>query len=125
MSEDYKEKCDKILEIDSIRFAAMIDESGKILAGGLKEGVQMKLGTNELDNVLKEIAIRISKRKKHDKELGRVKYSASRREDVVIMSFPIYENAIVVVAEPNINIDRIAWSIIQILGSQWAEFVGK
>lgn len=125
MSDDYKEKCDKILEIDSIRFAALIDESGKILAGGLKEGVQMKLGGEELDNVLKEIAIRVSKRKKHDKELGRVKYSASRREDVVIMSFPIFENSVVVVAEPNVNIDRISWNIIQILGSQWGEFVGK
>ena len=125
MSDDYKEKCDKILEIDSIRFAVLIDESGKILAGGLKEGVQMKLAGEELDNVLKEIAIRVSKRKKHDKELGRVKYSASRREDVVIMSFPIFENSVVVVAEPNVNIDRISWNIIQILGSQWGEFVGK
>ena len=125
MNEDYKDKCDKILEINSVRFAALIDESGKILAGGIKNGVKMKLADEELDNVLKEIAIRVSKRKKHDRELGRVKYSASRREDVVIMSFPIFENSIVVVAEPNINIDRISWNIIQILGSQWGEFVGK
>ena len=125
MAEDYNEKCNKILEINSIRFAALIDESGKILAGGLREGVKMKLNGDELDSVLKEIAKRVSKRKKHDSELGRVKYSASRREDVVIMSYPIMDNCIVVVAEPNINIDRIAWNIIQILGSQWSEFVGE
>ncbi len=57
----------------------------------------------------------MSKRKKHDNDLGRVKYSASRREDVVIMSFPIYKNAIAIIAEPNINIDRFAWKIIEIL----------
>ena len=125
MDENYEEKCSKILEIDSIRFAVLIDPLGKILAGGLKQGLQMKLGKDELDNVLKEIAIRVSKRKKHDDELGRVKYSASRREDVVIMSFPIFDNSIVIVAEPNVNIDRISWQIIQILGKQWAAFVGE
>ena len=125
MDEDYEEKCSKMLEIDSIRFAALIDPSGKILTGGLKQGLQMKLGKDELDDVLKEIAIRVSKRKKHDDELGRVKYSASRREDVVIMSFPIFDNSIVIVAEPNVNIDRISWQIIQILGKQWSSFVGE
>ena len=125
MDENYEEKCSKILEIPSIRFAALIDSSGKILEGGLKQGLQMKLGQDELGDVLKEIAIRVSKRKKHDNELGRVKYSASRREDVVIMSFPIFDNSIVVVAEPNVNIDRISWQIIQILGKQWASFVGE
>ena len=125
MEEDYEEKCKKILEINSIRFAALIDPSGKTLAGGLKQGLQMKLGKDELDDVLKEIAIRVSKRKKHDNELGRVKYSASRREDVVIMSFPIFDNSIVIVAEPNVNIDRISWQIIQILGKQWSTFVGE
>ena len=125
MDENYEEKCSKILEIDSIRFAALIDPLGQILAGGLKQGLEMKLGKDELDDVLKEIAIRVSKRKKHDDELGRVKYSASRREDVVIMSFPIFDNSIVIVAEPNVNIDRISWQIIQILGKQWSSFVGE
>ena len=125
MDENYEEKCSKMLEIDSIRFAALIDSSGEILSGGLKQGLEMKLGKDELASVLKEIAIRVSKRKKHDNELGRVKYSASRREDVVIMSFPIFDNSIVIVAEPNVNIDRISWQIIQILGKQWASFVGE
>ena len=125
MDENYEEKCSKILEIDSIRFAVLIDPLGKILAGGLKQGLEMKLGKDELASVLKEIAIRVSKRKKHDNELGRVKYSASRREDVVIMSFPIFDNSIVIVAEPNVNIDRISWQIIQILGKQWSSFAGE
>jgi len=54
-----------------------------------------------------------------------VKYSASRREHVVIMSFPIYEKVILIVAEPNVNIDRLAFRIIEKLGSQWGEFFGK
>ena len=71
------------------------------------------------------MAARVEKRKKYDIELGRVKYSASRREHVVIMSFPIYEKVIMVVAEPNVNMDRLAFRIIEKLGSQCDEFFGK
>lgn len=125
MKEEYEQKCKKILDEHAIRFAGLIDDSGKLIAGGVKQGIELKLNPTQLENLLKEMASRISKRKTHDKELGRVKYSASRREDVVIMSFPIYQNAVAVVAEPNVNIDRIAWRIIEILGYQWSEFVGK
>jgi hypothetical protein len=75
--------------------------------------------------VCKELASRVEKRKKYDNELGRVKYSASRREHVVIMSFPIYEKVIMIVAEPDVNIDRLAFRIIEKLGSQWGEFFGE
>src|SRR3546814_10191373 len=57
--------------------------------------------------------------KKFDAELGYVKYSASRRKHVVIMSFPIFEKVIMIVAEPNVNIDRLAFRIIEKLGRQW------
>lgn len=73
----------------------------------------------------KELAAKVAKRKKYDTELGRVKYSASRREHVVIMSFPIYEKVIMIVAKPHVNIDRLAFRIIEKLGSQWGEFFGK
>lgn len=125
MKDEYEQKCKKILDERGIRFAGLIDDSGKLIAGGVKQGIDLKLNPIQLESILKEMASRISKRKIHDKELGRVKYSASRREDVVIMSFPIYQNAVAVVTESNVNIDRIAWRIIEILGYQWSEFVGK
>ena len=125
MKEEYEQKCKKILDEHGIRFAGLIDDSGKLIAGGVKQGIDLKLNPTQLESILKEMASRISKRKIHDKELGRVKYSASRREDVVIMSFPIYQNAVAVVTESNVNIDRIAWRIIEILGYQWSDFVGK
>ena len=32
---------------------------------------------------------------------------------------------LLITAEPNINIDRLAYKIIQILGKDWSEFFGK
>lgn len=123
--KDYEKRCQELLEDDEVRFAGLLDEFGKLLAGGYNQGIDPRLSEEQHDVVCKELAARVSKRKIYDIELGRVKYSASRREHVVIMSFPIYEKVIMIVAEPNVNIDRLAFRIIEKLGSQWGEFFGK
>ncbi|MBI2128078.1 MAG: hypothetical protein HYU00_03400 [Nitrosarchaeum sp.] len=123
--KEYEKRCQDILEDDEVRFAGLLDEFGKLLAGGYKQNINPRLTEEEHDSVCKELAGRVAKRKKYDAELGRVKYSASRREHVVIMSFPIYEKVIMIVAEPHVNIDRLAFRIIEKLGSQWGEFFGK
>ena len=123
--KEYEKRCQDILEDSEVRFAGLLDELGNLLAGGLKEDICFRLSEEQMNSICKELAARVEKRKKYDVELGRVKYSTSRREHVVIMSFPIYEKVIMVVAEPNVNIDRLAFRIIEKLGSQWDEFFGK
>jgi len=122
---DYEHKCQKILEESEIRFAGLLDESGNVLAGGFKQKMIPKLSEEKFQTICKELASRVAKRKKQDRELGYVKYSASRREHVVIMSFPIYDKVVMVVAESHVNIDRLAFRIINKLGRQWGEFVGE
>ena len=123
--KEYEKRCQDILEDDEVRFAGLLDEFGKLLAGGNKQNINPRLTEEQHDSVCKELTSRVAKRKKYDTELGHVKYSASRREHVVIMSFPIYEKVIMIVAEPYVNIDRLAFRIIEKLGSQWGEFFGK
>ena len=121
--KEYEKRCQDILEDDEVRFAGLLDEFGKLLAGGNKQNINPRLTEEQHDSVCKELTSRVAKRKKYDTELGHVKYSASRREHVVIMSFPIYEKVIMIVAEPHVNIDRLAFRIIEKLGSQWASFL--
>ena len=123
--QDYEKKCKEILDDSEVRFAGLLDESGTLLAGGYKDGMHPRLTEEQHHIVCKELASRVAKRKKFDNELGRVKYSASRREHVVIMSFPVFEKVIMIVAEPNVNIDRLSYRIIAKLGSQWGDFVGQ
>lgn len=123
--QDYEKKCREILEDSEVRFAGLLDEFGTLLAGGYKNGTHPRLTDEQHQTVCKELASRVAKRKKFDGELGRVKYSASRRERVVIMSFPVFEKVIMIVAEPNVNIDRLSYRIITKLGSQWGDFVGQ
>ena len=122
---DYEHKCQKILEEGEIRFAGLLDEYGNLLAGGFKPKIVPRLSEEKFQSICKELASRVEKRKKQDDELGYVKYSASRREHVVIMSFPINDKVVMVVAESHINIDRFAFRVIEKLGRQWGEFVGE
>ena len=122
---EYKQKCQEILNDEEIRYAGLLDESGTLLAGGKKPGMTIRLSEEQMKSVCSELASRVAKRKKFDAELGHVKYSASRREHVVIMSFPIYDKVIMIVAESNVNIDRLAFRVISKLGRQWGEFVGE
>lgn len=122
---EYEHKCQEILDDDEIRYAGLLDEFGTLLAGGTKPGMTIRLNDDQLESVRKELASRVVKRKKFDEELGHVKYSASRREHVVIMSFPIYDKVLMLVAESNVNIDRLAFRVISKLGRQWGEFVGE
>jgi hypothetical protein len=123
--QDYDLKCQKILDEHDIRFAGLLDGSGNILAGGYSQELVPKMPEEKFQTICRELASRVAKRKKNDEELGHVKYSASRREHVVIMSFPIYDHVIMIITEPHINIDRLAFRVIDKLGRQWGEFVGE
>ncbi|MCV0401436.1 MAG: hypothetical protein K5777_05615 [Nitrosopumilus sp.] len=119
--DEYNKKCDKILEDPEILFAGLLDGSGTLLAGGYKKGTCSRLTDEQHQSICTELASRVTKRKKFNSELGHVKYSSSRRERVVIMSFPIYDKVIMIIAEPHINIDRFAFRILNTLGRQWGE----
>ncbi len=118
---DYGDRCQKILEDPEILFAGLLDGLGTLLAGGYKEGTCSRLTNEEHQSICTELASRVTKRKKFNSPLGHVKYSASRREHVVIMSFPIYDKVIMIIAESHINIDRFAFRIISKLDRQWGD----
>ena len=118
---EYDAKCKKILEDPEILFAGLLDGFGTLLSGGYKQGTCSRLTDEQHQSISIELASRVTKRKKFNSELGHVKYSASRREKVVIMSFPIYDKVVMIIAESHINIDRFAFRILSTLGRQWGE----
>jgi len=122
--EEIKKKIKDILSEPEIRFCGLIDSDGQLVAGDFRDGVIPFENDKRRRQMFQELAHRVANRKGFDASLGRVKYSSSRREKVVMMSFPIGRYVIMIAAEPGVNIDRLAWKIIYKLEHQWSEFHG-
>ena len=122
--EEIRNKIKDIMSEPEIRFCGLIDSDGQLVIGDYKDGVIPFENDERRRQMFKELVHRIANRKGFDASLGRVKYSSSRREKAVIMSFPIGRYVIMITSEPGVNIDRLAWKIIYKLEHQWSEFHG-
>ena len=112
------QKCRNLLQDDAIRFAGCINSMGRLVAGGFKDGLKPLEDEAERQKMYMELALRVSMRKDFDYSLGPVKYSASRRQNAVMISFPINSNVLLVSAEPTVDIDKFANKVMKIIGLQ-------
>lgn len=112
----FDQKCKKLLQEKEIRFAGLINNMGRLVAGGFKEEIKPLEDDAERQKMYMELALRVSMRKEFDYSLGTVKYSASRREKIVMMSFPINNNVLLISAEPDSDIDKTANKIMKLIG---------
>ena len=112
----FDQKCNRLLQEEEIRFAGFINSMGRLVAGGFKDGIKPLEDEAERQKMYMELALRVSMRKDFDYSLGPVKYTASRRKNAVVMSFPINSNVLLVSAEPAIDIDKLANKIMKIIG---------
>lgn len=112
----FDQKCKKLLQEKEIRFAGLINNMGRLVAGGFKEEIKPLEDDAERQKMYMELALRVSMRKEFDYSLGPVKYSASRREKAIMMSFPINNNVLLISAEPDSDIDKTANKIMRLIG---------
>jgi hypothetical protein len=112
----YQQKINEILEEHSdIRFVGFVNNKGDLIEGRFRENIIPLETSEDQQKIFRELALRVSTRRHFDHSMGTVKYSASRREKLVMMSFPLKSDILLITAEPNVNIDRLAYRIIQVL----------
>ncbi len=114
----FQQKCDVLLKEDEVRFAGLINNMGKLVAGGFKKGISPYEDEAERQKMFMELALRVSMRMEFDYSLGPVKYSASRREKVVMMSFPVNNNVLMISADPSVDIEKFSQKVLKIIGKQ-------
>lgn len=122
----YEVRCKDAMEEEGVRFAGIIDESGKLVAGGFKPGVSPLEKDKEKFNKFLDRVIEISLRREQKESLGELNYVACRRDKVVLVSFPfpISRHLLLISAEPNVSIEKLADKICKIFGgsklfSEW------
>ncbi len=111
----FLEKCERLLDEDEIRFVGVIDSMGRLVARDFKDGIIPLEDNEEMQKMYTELALCASMRKEFDYCLGAIKYCASRREKVVMMSFPINNNVLLISAETYVDIDKTARKIMKIV----------
>ena len=108
----HQQKCEILLQEPEIRFAGLIDSMGHLVAGGMKKGLTPLEDQEDRRKMFMELILRVTTRQEFDSTMGRVKYSASRREKIVMMSFPLEKEVLLVSAKPDVDIEKTAKKVM-------------
>lgn len=110
-----QKKCQSILKLPEIRFAGFLDYMGNLIVGDFKPGISPLKDEYERKKMFVEAVLRIRTRQDFDDNLGPVEYAAARRKNVVTMTLPFEDKVLFVAAEPDVDIDKTARKILDLL----------
>ena len=113
---DYTQICNSILTLDpKIRFAGVINERGRLVAGGMKENVEPLENEKDDEMIFMELALRVKMRKEFDKQLGAVNFAMASRERALAISILVNDDILYVVAEPDADYGSLPKKILEII----------
>lgn len=110
----YDKMCEGVLALDEqIRFAGIINERGRLVAGGMRQGVK-PLESEKDDEVLyMELALRVRMRREFDKQLGPVNFAMASRRRALTLSFALGTDILYVAAEPDADFCTLPTKILK------------
>ena len=113
---DYQKLCESAKKADSkIRFAGIINSRGRLIAGGMVSSKKALEDEKKDEMLFMELALRVKMRSEFDSELGKVKFSLSHREKLIVMSFPIKNDVLLVSMERKTQFEKIAFKILKLV----------
>jgi hypothetical protein len=115
--EELEKICQKIIKLDpKMRSARIINSRGHMDAGGMKDGLP-SLETQKQDEMLfMELSLRVRMRHEFDKEFGIVHFSMSYRDKVIVMSFPLTNDDVMLVScEKETDFGKLSFNILKII----------
>ncbi|EGG42502.1 hypothetical protein Nlim_0683 [Candidatus Nitrosarchaeum limnium SFB1] len=99
-----------------VRSARIINSRGHLIAGGMKVGLQSLESQKQDEMMFMELALRVRMRHEFDKEFGEVHFSMSYRDKVIVMSFPLAEDGVLLVSlEKDADFGKIAFKILKLI----------
>ena len=115
--EELERICQDILKLHpKIRSARFINARGHLVAGGMKEGLLSLEAKKQDEMMFMELALRVRMRHEFDNEFGIVHFSLSYRDKVIVMSFPLSDdNVLLVSREKDKNFEDIPFKILELI----------
>jgi hypothetical protein len=111
-----------VLSLDAqIRFAGVMEKSGHLYAGNMKDGVQEHLKGRNPEISFAQSAYIVDLRKMFAQDLGTLKAVTYIYDKVKLMSLPVKEHILVISTEIGVNSDQLMDKILQYVKSVEAE----
>jgi hypothetical protein len=109
--------CQKIIKLDSkMRSARIINSRGHQVSGGMKKGVLSLEAQKQDEMMFMELSLRVRMRHEFDKEFGEVHFSMSYRDKVIVMSFPLTNDDVLLIScEKDADFGKISFKILKII----------
>jgi len=86
----YDKLCDSIFALNTnIRFVGVIDVMGKLIAGGMRHGLNSMEDKSDTSKLYLEFAFRNVLSQDYDNDFGKVIYTMTEREKIKLASFPL------------------------------------
>src|SRR5919201_5999507 len=103
-----------IISLDPrIRFAGVIDRSGRMYAGEIRKGTEEYLNEKNAGLSLAQTAYIVDLRQIFTPELGSLKYILYSYEKVKLFSVPIKEHILVFYTDNDVNIEEIVGRVTE------------
>ena len=115
--EELENICQQILKLDTkMRSARFINARGHLAAGGMKNGLLSLEAKKQDEMMFMELALRVRMRHEFDTEFGIVHFSLSYRDKVIVMSFPLSNDDVLLVScEKDTDFGDIPFKILKII----------
>ena len=115
--EELEKICQKIIKLDpKMRSARIINSRGHLVAGGMKKGLMSLEAQKQDEMMFMELALRVRMRKEFDSEFGEVHFSMSYREKVIVMSFPLANDDVLLVStEKDLDFGKVPFKILKLI----------
>jgi hypothetical protein len=96
--------CEQVFRLhDDMRYAAVIDDTGLLIAGGMRKGLDSMTERDNDELYLTQTALRKSMREKFDNTMGKARFAYVKREKISMLTFYMDKNILIVSIEPNVD----------------------
>jgi len=107
--EAFENGCKRLLNEDAnIRFAGIINKMGRLVAGGFRAGTKSFIGDEQKRILYQQMTLELSMRKDFDDTLGPIKWIASRRGNLMMISIPLNSHLLLISSEPKAKVSEIS-----------------
>ena len=115
--EELEKICQKIIKLDpKMRSARIINSRGHLVAGGMKKGLMSLEAQKQDEMMFMELALRVRMRREFDSEFGQVHFSMSYRDKVIVMSFPLANDDVLLISsEKELEFGKVPFKILKII----------